>query len=106
MNTSLPIGTVALFLILGSIDAFADDWPQWRGPQRDGISQETGLLKEWPADGPKLVWKVTDIGAGYSTPSVVSGRLYLLANEGLKDEFAQALDAYLLAHKNPRFVRE
>jgi outer membrane protein assembly factor BamB len=69
----------------------ADDWPQWRGPQRDGISHETGLLKEWPKDGPKLLWQVKDIGRGYSTPSVVSDKLYLLANEGLDNEFVEAL---------------
>jgi len=69
----------------------AADWPQWRGPQRNGISQETGLLKEWHADGPKLRWKVANIGFGYSTPSVVGDRLYLLANEGLENEFVEAL---------------
>ena len=48
--------------------ASAADWPQWRGPQRDGISQETGLLKEWPKAGPKLLWTVDKAGSGYSTP--------------------------------------
>jgi outer membrane protein assembly factor BamB len=70
--------------------AMAEDWPQWRGPQRNGISQEKGLLKEWPKDGPKLVWKVTDAGSGYSTPAVVGGSLYLLGNEGLEKEFVEA----------------
>jgi len=46
----------------------ADDWPQWRGPHRTGISRETGLLKEWPKEGPKLVWQVKDIGYGFGTP--------------------------------------
>jgi len=71
----------------------AADWPQWRGPQRNGISAETGLLAEWPKDGPKLVWQVKDIGSGYSTPSVVGDRLYLLSNQGLDNESVQALDA-------------
>jgi len=71
----------------------AVDWPQWRGPQRDGISKETGLLAEWPKEGPRLVWQVKDIGLGYSTPSVVGDRLYLLSNQGLDNEFVQALDA-------------
>src|SRR5882724_8172330 len=66
-------------------------WPQWRGPHRDGISQESGLLKEWPREGPKLIWTVTNIGSGYSTPAVVGQRLYLLGNEGLENEFVQAL---------------
>src|SRR5262245_52127287 len=43
-----------------SLAAGAADWPQWRGPQRDGISQETGLLKEWPKEGPKLLWQLKD----------------------------------------------
>ncbi len=69
----------------------AADWPQWRGPHRDGISEETGLLGEWPKEGPPLVWQVKDIGSGYSTPSVVGDRLYLLSNQGTNDEFVQAL---------------
>lgn len=68
------------------------DWPQWRGPDRNGISTETGLLKEWPQNGPKLLWELKDIGSGYSTPAVVGGRLYLLSNEGLENEFVQALN--------------
>jgi outer membrane protein assembly factor BamB len=71
--------------------AGAADWPQWRGPQRDGISQETGLLKQWPKEGPKLLWQVQDLGNGYSTPAVVGDRLYLLSNKGLDNEFVQAL---------------
>jgi len=69
----------------------ATDWPQWRGPNRDGISQEKGLVKEWPKDGPKLVWQVKDIGAGFSTPAIVGDRIYVLANEGLNNEFVEAL---------------
>ncbi len=68
----------------------AADWPQWRGPQRDGHSKETGLLKAWPKNGPKLLWQVKDIGYGYSTPSVVGDRLYLLSNKGKDNEFVQA----------------
>jgi glucose dehydrogenase len=75
------------------LGARAADWPQWRGPQRNGISAETGLLAEWPKEGPKLVWQVKDIDSGYSTPAVVGDRLYLLSNEGMDNEFMQALDA-------------
>jgi outer membrane protein assembly factor BamB len=74
-----------------SLPGAAADWPQWRGPQRTGISTETGLLQEWPAGGPKLVWRVTNVGAGFSTPSVVGDRLYLLSNEGMASEFVRAL---------------
>jgi outer membrane protein assembly factor BamB len=67
------------------------DWPQWRGPERSGISQETGLLKQWPKEGPKLVWQQNDIGDGYSTPVVVGTRIYLMSNRGMENEFVQAL---------------
>lgn len=67
------------------------DWPQWRGPQRNGLSQERGLLKQWPAEGPKLLWQVNDIGDGYSTPAVVGTRIYLMSNRGFENEFVQAL---------------
>src|SRR5437773_622401 len=69
----------------------AADWPQWRGPERNGVSRETGLLQEWPREGPKLLWQLQDIGDGYSTPAVVGERLYLLSNRGMDNEFAQAL---------------
>ncbi|HVC98934.1 MAG TPA: PQQ-binding-like beta-propeller repeat protein [Pirellulales bacterium] len=75
-----------------SLVAGAADWPQWRGPQRDGVSRERGLLHQWPEGGPKLLWQVKDIGYGYSTPAVVGERLYLLGNEGIDDEFVAALD--------------
>ncbi len=70
--------------------ASAANWPQWRGPNRDGISKETGLLQEWPAEGPKLLWQQSQVGDGYSTPAVVGDRLYLISNKGLEDEFVQA----------------
>lgn len=69
----------------------ASDWPQWRGPQRNGISQETGFLKQWPAEGPKLLWQVNDIGDGYSTPAVVGTRIFLMSNRGFDNEFVVAL---------------
>ena len=71
----------------------AADWPQWRGPERNGISPETGLLPEWPKDGPELLWRVDDIDYGYSTPAVVGDFLYLLSNKGTDDEFVRALAA-------------
>jgi outer membrane protein assembly factor BamB len=82
-----------LIVVVGGLFAVAAagaDWPQWRGPQRNGISAETGLLKEWPKDGPKLLWQVNDVGDGYSTPAVLGDRMYLLSNKGKDDEFVQA----------------
>ncbi len=52
-------------------------WPQWRGRRRDGISEETGLLARWPAAGPRLIWKITGLGIGWSSPIVVGDRLFL-----------------------------
>src|SRR5262245_26969094 len=46
------------------------DWPQFRGPKRDGVSTEKGLLKSWPDDGPKLAWKATGVGEGFSSVAV------------------------------------
>lgn len=71
--------------------ASTSDWPQWRGPERNGISKESGLLKQWPAEGPKLLWQLNDIGDGYSTPAVVGTRIYLMSNRGFENEFVQAL---------------
>jgi outer membrane protein assembly factor BamB len=70
----------------------ADDWPQWRGPNRDGISRETGLLGSWPAGGPKLVWKAAGLSEGYSAIAVVGGRIYTQGQRG-DDQFVMAYDA-------------
>lgn len=67
------------------------DWPQWRGPERNGISAETGLLQEWPQSGPERLWEANDIGDGFGAPAVVDDRVYVLGNRGLDNEFVQAL---------------
>jgi len=85
------IAALALSLSAFPVTSSASDWPQWRGPQRNGTSPETGLLRQWPAGGPKLVWQVNDIGDGYSTPVVVGSRIYMMSNRGLDNEFVQAL---------------
>lgn len=79
-------------LFVANCVSLGADWPQWRGPQRDGISKETGLLQEWKPEGPSLLWHAKDIGDGYSTPAVVGNRLYLMSNRGLADEFVEARD--------------
>jgi outer membrane protein assembly factor BamB len=56
--------------------ASAGDWPQWRGPDRENVAADTGLLKEWPADGPPLAWQVEGVGNGFSSVIVVGGTLY------------------------------
>jgi outer membrane protein assembly factor BamB len=57
-------------------------WPQWRGPRRDGISDEKGLLPTWPENGPRLVWKVDKLGHGWSSPVIVGDRLYITGDVG------------------------
>ena len=58
----------------------AADWPQWRGPDRAGISSEVGLLKDWTARQPKLLWTASGLGGGYASVSVVGGRIYTTGN--------------------------
>ena len=57
-------------------------WPQFRGPRRDGVSDETGLLQAWPEGGPKLLWKVSGLGRGYSSPIITRGTLYITGDVG------------------------
>lgn len=88
-----PHGIVPLVLLVSlATTVRADDWPQWRGPNRDGVSKETGLLREWPDGGPKLLWIARDLGIGYSTPSVVAGSIFLISSHDGFD-FCQSLDA-------------
>jgi len=85
---------VVVFLLAVPVSAWAQSnatWPQWRGPNRDGISKETGLLKQWPAEGPALVWKAAGAGSGYSSFSVANGRLYTMGLRGDR-EFVVAFD--------------
>ena len=70
----------------------AADWPQWRGVNRDAKSPETGLLKQWPSAGPKLVWKANGLGEGYSTVTVVAGVIYTQGQRG-DTEYIMAFDA-------------
>jgi outer membrane protein assembly factor BamB len=69
----------------------AADWATWLGPNRDGKSTETGLLKSWPEGGPKSVWKVKDLGEGYSSMAVVGNRIFTQGQEG-DQQFVLALD--------------
>jgi outer membrane protein assembly factor BamB len=84
-----------LFLIISVSTAVVaqtgGEWPQWRGANRDGISKETGLLKQWPEGGPPLVWKATGAGRGYSSFSISKGRLYTMGLRGDR-EFIIAFD--------------
>jgi len=73
---------LVLLVVLSSVTlpVGAADWPQWRGPDRDGKSAETGLLQEWPESGPPVAWKASGIGAGYSSVSVAQGRIFTMGD--------------------------
>jgi outer membrane protein assembly factor BamB len=71
--------------------ARAEDWPCWRGPRHDGISRETGLLKEWPKEGPRQLWKV-DLSGGFSAVAVADGRLFTQTKKG-NEEIVLCLEA-------------
>jgi outer membrane protein assembly factor BamB len=86
----------ALAVFLAATTLPAADWPQWRGPNRDGISTETGLLKAWPKGGPPLAWKINLGGYGYASPSIVGDKIYITAaedHEKGQKEFALCLSA-------------
>ena len=79
-------------LAVVALPARAADWPQFRGPNRNGISAETGLLKTWPEKGPPLLWTFNQAGVGYSSPAVVGDRAFLSGGRG-DTEFVFAIDA-------------
>jgi outer membrane protein assembly factor BamB len=66
----------------GLITSPEPDWPQWRGSYRDGISDEKNLLKSWPQDGPKLLWKTDILGKGWSSPIIVGELIYITGDVG------------------------
>lgn len=71
---------LAMVLMVSMISTaiHAEDWPRWRGPDRNDISKETGLLKAWPKEGPRQVWIFKEGGNGYSGFAVVAGKLYTM----------------------------
>jgi outer membrane protein assembly factor BamB len=78
---SKPFWSIALALALAAVLPLrADDWPNWRGPNHNGISTETGWLAQWPADGPPRLWKAS-VGLGFSSVAVGNGRAYTMGNE-------------------------
>ena len=89
---SLFVATALLLSVASAALAqSAANWPQWRGPNRDGISKETGLLKQWPTEGPPLAWKANGAGRGYSSFSISNGKLYTMGLRGDR-EFVIAFD--------------
>jgi outer membrane protein assembly factor BamB len=91
-GAAIALATLAFAGVFSAGAAGNFDWPQWRGPDRTGVSKETGLLKSWPEGGPKRVWMFENAGTGYSGPSIVKGKLYTIGTRD-NNECVLALDA-------------
>lgn len=87
MNRSTIISAITMAMFPAAL-SMADDWPQWLGPNRNGISNETGLLQEWPEGGPERVWISDKAGLGYAGFSIVDGRLFTM---GSKDNISHVM---------------
>lgn len=74
----LLAGLFAATVPAGDTDKSADAWPQWRGPHRDGVSDEKGLLQQWNGEGPPLAWKTSGLGEGYATVAIADGKIYTM----------------------------
>jgi outer membrane protein assembly factor BamB len=81
LNCRLAALIVLLFTAIHLATALAGDWPTFRGPDRTAVSKDVGLLTEWPADGPPLVWKAEGTGRGYSSLAIVGDRIFTLGDQ-------------------------
>lgn len=88
MKVRVTVTAMILIVVAGS--SLAADWPQWQGPNRDGKSADTGLLKQWPQDGPPLAWRIDKLGGGDGGPAIAAGRIFLMSNRG-EEEVVWAL---------------
>ena len=84
-------GLIALIVTLSVARTFAEDWPQYYGPRRDGTSTEKGLLRTWPKEGPKVLW-TAPVGIGYGGPVVSGGKVYLLDRDDKVGDKLRCLD--------------
>jgi len=92
-RSGLAALALAAVILTGAASAEVPDWPQFRGPHRDGKSGETGLLKQWPDGEPKLLWKIEGLGTGYSTVSIAGGKIFTMGDLGQKGSKAQCIIA-------------
>ena len=76
--------SISILLLSATMVAVAQDWPQYLGPTRDSKSSQQNLLREWPAEGPEVLWSV-DVGIGYGGPVIEDGKAYLLDRDGQKE---------------------
>ncbi len=85
--------SVVILLCILAASGRADDWPQWRGPNREGVGRETGLLETFPAKGLTVRWRVP-VGGGYSSPVVAQGRVYLVDSELVKPKAKERIHCF------------
>src|SRR5260221_9981574 len=86
-----PLLAAVLTLLCAALRA--EDWPQWRGPNRDSVCGETGLMESFPAEGLKIRWRVP-VGWGFSSPVVAQGRVYLADSELMKPKARERLNCW------------
>jgi len=85
--------SAVIFGLLCSGGLRADDWPQWRGPNRDGVYSETGLLESFPTEGLKVRWR-TPVGWGWSSPVVTQGRVFVADSKLMRPNPQERLHCY------------
>jgi outer membrane protein assembly factor BamB len=94
LSIARPVRSVGVIVSLLACAALrADDWPQWRGPERDGVCREVGLLHTFPAGGLKVRWRVP-VGWGFSSPVIAQGRVYLADSELMKPAAKERLRCF------------
>jgi len=101
MKTASSLATLAL--IAGAAHLRAADWPNYLGPEHDGISKETGWSAQWPASGPKVLWKAS-LGMGFASFAVANGRVFTTGNANDKDTifcFDASTGAEVWKHSHP-----
>jgi outer membrane protein assembly factor BamB len=91
MLNRFAIGSMFVFASVVALPAAGGLWPQWRGPQRDGVSTETGLLASWPAGGPPKLWTASGLGAGFSSLAIANGRIFTMGDRS-DGQYIVALD--------------
>ena len=87
------LAAVLLVALILTVAVRADDWPQWRGPNRDGVWSETGILETFPPSGLKILWRAP-VGIGFSSPVVADGRVYVTDSELAKPKARERVHAF------------
>lgn len=108
MQNLKRIGVVLLALLMTISAAHAADWPQFRGPNRDGTSSETGLVKQWPAGGPQELWSYEGLGEGFSSIAIADGTVYtcgMIDKEGTLFAFDQSGNVKYKVNYGPEWTK-